>query len=629
MKTMSHKGILTTLLVLAGMGLAGCGGGGSSGVAAGTAPGVNPIAAIADIDGDGITDAIDNCPAVTNPDQADANGDGFGDLCDPLLENASGTLRVFAANDLGMHCVDKEFSIFSMLPPFNVLNAQVVRQGAGVGGLPVVLDAAQVEVRYTSVVDPAGSINTRSVAKTDFWQFALALFGADLLPGQGLLGFFMPMDNPQAPGPQAMGFNTTHGWFSGEGVPATPLDDRSTVNSYPLLRVSARDPATGEAARVDAVVPVSAETDCRTCHATGGIAAVRPLITWASDLDLEVQTKKNILLLHDVTQGTNLVNSTPVLCAGCHYSPALDLAGEGPRGPQLVIPTFSVVMHRFHGELPGPVFPPGGPVAATCYQCHPGNITQCQRGAMKLGGMECLECHSNMLAVGGASPLQPGGSIDGLNDGGQRRPWQDLPRCQSCHTGDAVANLTGVAGVVNSPDGIRLRQAFRVGDPSASPILATNKRFAENDNTLYRNSKGHGLISCENCHGSTHAEWPTDDIKNPNDNVAAVQLQGHSGTITECVVCHAPGSLALGLGGPHGIHNVNDPRWNVGNPGNLGHNDFFDQDPTTCTPCHGVNLEGTVLARTAAIRNLFNENGDPVVFPKGQQIHCGLCHGIP
>ena len=47
---------------------------------AGTAacPAVDPN----DVDGDGVTAANDNCPAVANADQADADGDGHGDACD-------------------------------------------------------------------------------------------------------------------------------------------------------------------------------------------------------------------------------------------------------------------------------------------------------------------------------------------------------------------------------------------------------------------------------------------------------------------------------------------------------------------------------------------------------------------
>jgi hypothetical protein len=40
-----------------------------------------------DSDGDGISDAEDNCPLAPNPDQADADHDGQGDVCDPDDDN--------------------------------------------------------------------------------------------------------------------------------------------------------------------------------------------------------------------------------------------------------------------------------------------------------------------------------------------------------------------------------------------------------------------------------------------------------------------------------------------------------------------------------------------------------------
>jgi hypothetical protein len=536
---------------------------------------------------------------------------------------AQGEYRIVAANDLGMHCVDRDFSVFSILPPFNVVRAQVIRSRAN--GLPELVDDGSIILRYSPAEDRRDSVNSTSIGKSNFWEHARALFGIDLREGEGLLGAWLPADAPES-GPQPLTYDVASGLFVAAGIPIIDKDDAGVINPYPLLRLSAVDRSSGDVlATAEVVVPVSSETDCQNCHATGGTAANRTDIAWSDDSDVELQTRRNVLLLHDAREGTNLVSLTPVLCASCHYSAALDLSGAGPQGAQLQRTVFSIAMHGFHGRQvkddQTPVFPSDGDVYETCYQCHPGRITECHRGAMKDAGMACHECHGDMLSVGGDAPLLAGGSIDGSNDGGTRRPWVDLPRCQSCHTGDATRHATG-ADLLFAADGIRLVQAWRNNDASASPILAASSRFAENPNKLYRFSHGHGDVACEHCHGSTHAIWPNSDPES-NDNLMAERLQGHAGTIIECGACHAAGALALTVGGPHGMHNVNDPRWT-----DDGHERFFEHDADNCKACHGADLLGTPLSRTAVDRQYRVE--DKIVrVAKGTEIRCNLCHGIP
>ena len=56
-----------------------------------------------DADGDGVPDAIDNCPHVPNPDQADRDHDGKGDACDP---DANGDGFVDKVGVSGGGCAD-------------------------------------------------------------------------------------------------------------------------------------------------------------------------------------------------------------------------------------------------------------------------------------------------------------------------------------------------------------------------------------------------------------------------------------------------------------------------------------------------------------------------------------------
>src|SRR3989344_2833411 len=48
------------------------------------------MAQLEDSDGDGLSDAFDNCPFVPNPDQSNIDGDGLGDVCDPDPNNPPG-----------------------------------------------------------------------------------------------------------------------------------------------------------------------------------------------------------------------------------------------------------------------------------------------------------------------------------------------------------------------------------------------------------------------------------------------------------------------------------------------------------------------------------------------------------
>jgi len=383
----------------------------------------------------------------------------------------------------------------------------------------------------------------------------------------------------------------------------------------------------------------------------------------SSDAKREWAADNNIIRLHDAKHPTHLQNSTPVVCQTCHYTPALDLAHFGPLGPQQplgpnddkangrdqkVHKTNSNVMHAFHGKFTdlfvNDLPPPSdarrkdatGKLVVnafvedklnnSCYQCHPGPNTKCLRGAMFNGGMVCNDCHGGMQQVGNdfsknfsaSTPFPAGADLT------KRIPWANEPKCQSCHTGDAVSNLGLTdANVIKSSDGIRLLQAWRTNDATnATPILATNKRFAEetaNGNTvLYRVSKGHSGVFCEACHGSTHAEWPVlpeSGASIANDNMASIQLQGHTGKIIECTTCHAAGSLPVGLGGPHGMHPVGDSRF-ISN-----HKDIVSSQRANCRACHGQTGQGTVLSKVPVARTVGSRS-----FAKGEQVTCTKCH---
>jgi len=101
------------------------------------------------------------------------------------------SFTLVAWNDLGMHCMDADYSVFSILPPYNNLHAQVVNNSTGK------MVTSGVSLTYVAEADPDGSKNSISSTKTNFWMHVKSLFGVDLADDVGLAGNRMASDTPQ------------------------------------------------------------------------------------------------------------------------------------------------------------------------------------------------------------------------------------------------------------------------------------------------------------------------------------------------------------------------------------------------------------------------------------------------
>jgi hypothetical protein len=368
----------------------------------------------------------------------------------PMLLNNEpkfGNYVLLGWNDLGMHCYQRNFQDIAVLPPYNTLWAQVIKRGD-----PPQIVTQGIRVQY-SFPD-----NKISSTKTDFWTYAPQLFGVNLPDNVGLKGKGL-----------ADVMDAKNGFFIAEGIPLTEFSDSApnTPYWYQKAELVAKEANTGTVlASLTVVAPVSTEMHCDTCHAPGKDPGGN-----------QARTELNILALHDREQGTNLLNSRPVLCARCHSSNALGAPGVSG------VPSLSNAMHGLHSE----------PVPSTldgCYSCHPGPTTKCLRDTMSQNvtsaidptrKMNCIDCHGTMSQVA-QNP----------------NPWLNEPRCDGCHT------------------------------PTATHEYNQNQ-------ALYRFSQGHGGVYCEGCHDSTHAIAAS---REPNDAIKFYQLQGYPGPISRCIVCH-------------------------------------------------------------------------------------------
>ncbi|MBN2349498.1 MAG: hypothetical protein JXJ22_11695 [Bacteroidales bacterium] len=349
----------------------------------------------------------------------------------------SGDYVVFAWNDLGMHCLNPTYDELVILPPYNTVWAQVIKRGN-----PPQIVTNDIVVEY-SILNNTSSADKRDYGQ--FWTSAVQLFGT-------LFNFSSLPQNEGLTGNTLSGIMIASGdHFIVEGLPVTPVDDDGTWNPYQVAEIIVKDNVGKELITTRATVPTSDEINCAKCH--------------------DSDPFPDILEKHDAENGTQLISSQPVLCASCHGSPALVIYGAGSSGKYL-----SQAIHGSHADRD-----------ASCYDCHPGNITKCSRSiAHTSADGNCTTCHGTMANV--AQTIEDG-----------RVPWVSEPSCTSCHT-----NITDAhAGI------------------------------------LYRNDKGHGSLYCAVCHGSPHAMIPSTETA---DNYQAKQYQDFSSkvkSIGSCGVCHS------------------------------------------------------------------------------------------
>ncbi len=532
----------------------------------------------------------------SNSNNSDGNNNGSTGGT-PTPTNTS-KYMLTAWNDLGMHCMDgNDFSVFSVLPPYNNIHAQLKDKNGKI-------ITSGVTVTYEASMGTDGKWNTKTSTKTNFWTFVGDLFGATLNDNIGLTG------NPMmSKTPASMKFNATHQWWEAEGIPISAYNDDGTKNYYPLAKIVAKDTAGNILANVETVLPISDEMDCKKCHASTSGNDAKPTSGWVSNANAEKDYKLNILRLHDQKHPTAVSDNTvalatkgytydvggleatvnggvAILCTACHKSNALPGVG-------IALKSFTQAIHSRHANVTDPATNMklnDSLNRSACYSCHPGANTKCLRGAMGdakdangVSAMQCQSCHGNMSAVGSAN----------------REGWLNEPNCQACHHNG--------------------KQELSAIDPATKTLRSVvDSKFATTPNTpavgfsLYRFSKGHGGLQCEACHGSTHAIYPAHTA----DNKLSMKIQGHTGTLSECSACHTTVPTTT-TGGPHGMHPVG-ASW-VQN-----HRSVAKSNASQCTACHGANYRGSVLSKVWVDRTSIGAK-----FTKGHQVSCYDCHNGP
>lgn len=148
-----------------------------------------------DDDGDGVPNAVDNCPTVANPDQADADGDGVGDACDNCINLANPDQSDLDGDGFGDVCD-------SCVPSGDV-------------------NFTNVYFQVTTVDD---QVDIRDVIAADFDGDGVGDFALLNLMGRDGVTFFRSVPNPQGDNDYFSRFDTAQPGTGPRGIVALDAD---------------------------------------------------------------------------------------------------------------------------------------------------------------------------------------------------------------------------------------------------------------------------------------------------------------------------------------------------------------------------------------------------------------------
>ena len=150
------------------------------------------------------------------------------------------------------------------------------------GASPRCVDDSAVTLSYSAIADANGSINTRSVGKTNFWLYAAQPTARTSPRARASRACTCRPTRPARSRRVHLERRERH--VQGRGHPDHADRRRRPRNRYPLMRMTATDKSSARASRRStSCCPSPRRRPARDCHATGGRRREAARITWSAN----------------------------------------------------------------------------------------------------------------------------------------------------------------------------------------------------------------------------------------------------------------------------------------------------------------------------------------------------------